>query len=136
MVLVCLLHQLFYFQTYLSEHNWVHRDLAARNILVATNNNVMISDFGLCIRADDNYSTQQHEQRDRRRRLPIKWMAPESLELAQFSTKSDVWSFGVVLFEMFSMGQLPYDDVSPSDMSEWLRVGRRLPRPSLATDEM
>ncbi|RZF41575.1 hypothetical protein LSTR_LSTR000289 [Laodelphax striatellus] len=88
---------------YLGERNIVHRDLAARNILVANEFQVKISDFGLAqtIGNNDYYIIKT------RRYLPIKWYAPESLRNGKYSTRTDVWSYGVTLFEMFSLGEEP-----------------------------
>uniref|UniRef100_A0A914WNH4 Protein kinase domain-containing protein n=1 Tax=Plectus sambesii TaxID=2011161 RepID=A0A914WNH4_9BILA len=112
---------------YLTELGFVHRDLAARNVLVDKAMNAMIGDFGLCRKADNVAFTSKAG------RLPIKWMAIESLKSYQFSTKSDVWSFGVLMFEIFSMGMVPYIDVPQTEMLSYLCAGKRLPRPKNAS---
>lgn len=88
---------------YLGTKNIVHRDLAARNILVVDESHVKISDFGLAqvITSNDYYILKTN------RELPIKWYALESLRNGKFSPKSDVWSFGVTMCEMFSHGEEP-----------------------------
>ncbi|CAJ0924713.1 unnamed protein product, partial [Mesorhabditis belari] len=108
---------------YLSSKNIIHRDVAARNVLVARNKVVKLSDFGLCRFNEITLYTT------RGGRLPIKWMAPESLEFVQFSIRSDIWSYGVFLYEVYSWGLTPYITVLPDEMLAHLRKGARLEAP-------
>lgn len=92
---------------HLFERKIIHRDLAARNILVQNMDCVKISDFGLAQVTDgSNYYIAQSN-----RDLPIKWYAPETLLTQKYSFQSDVWSFGVTMFEMFTYGETPYPNV-------------------------
>lgn len=88
---------------FLEKHNYVHRDLAARNILVGNHNSVKVADFGLS-RAIDEDIYEAHEGA----KFPIKWTAPEACLKNQFSIKSDVWSFGILLTELVTYGRVPY----------------------------
>ncbi|KAH7699313.1 Protein F09A5.2, partial [Aphelenchoides avenae] len=115
--------------TYLSAKKFIHRDLAARNVLV-NQRCLKIADFGLTRYSDDSLYTTKAG------RLPIKWMSPEALKRAEFSTASDVWSFGVLLYEVFSAGNMPYPVVHPSEMLAHLEEGERLERPEHASDQM
>jgi fibroblast growth factor receptor 1 len=124
---------------FLSSKGIIHRDLAARNILIDTERNAKISDFGLCLHVNTAYDSLS-----RRRgvvvcesgRLPIKWLAPESLKQREFSSKSDVWSFGITLFEMYSFGQVPFGKIDVRKLSDHLERGVRPERPDLCGEEM
>ncbi|CAL2051410.1 unnamed protein product [Caenorhabditis brenneri] len=116
--------------SYLASKNFIHRDLAARNILLTKSLTAKISDFGLCRYMDSALYTAKGG------RLPIKWMSIEALKLYEFSSKSDVWSFGVLLFEIFSMGDVPYPTVQQVDMLEHLLAGGRLPQPIKCPNEI
>uniref|UniRef100_A0A0N5AKL1 Protein kinase domain-containing protein n=1 Tax=Syphacia muris TaxID=451379 RepID=A0A0N5AKL1_9BILA len=115
---------------YLNSKDIVHRDIAARNILLDDSFVAKIGDFGLCRYADHTiYHT-------RGGRLPLKWMAIETLKTYEYSSKSDVWSFGVLLYEMFSLGDVPFPDVQPAELIDHLDAGHRLIPPSLCPEAM
>ncbi|VDM36276.1 unnamed protein product [Hydatigera taeniaeformis] len=98
-----------------------HRDLAARNILLTHDRQIKIGDFGLS-RADGSHFTCG--------RISTRWTAPEVLESeANFTLRSDVWSFGVVVWEIYSLGSLPYSEVPNQELLTYLRSGRRLDPP-------
>ena len=88
-------------QEYVSGKNFVHRDLAARNVLISTTKQCKVTDFGL---ARDLYNYDEYQSEGGR--LPIKWMSPEAIFELKFTTESDVWSFGVLMYELFSWGRL------------------------------
>ncbi|XP_060775266.1 macrophage-stimulating protein receptor isoform X2 [Neoarius graeffei] len=119
---------------YLAQKKFVHRDLAARNCMLDETFTVKVADFGMArdIFDKEYYSIQDHK----RAKLPIKWMAIESLQTQKFTTKSDVWSFGVLMWEMLTRGASPYPDVDPYDMTPYLLQGRRLPQPQYCLDSL
>ncbi|XP_028967596.1 proto-oncogene tyrosine-protein kinase receptor Ret [Galendromus occidentalis] len=118
--------------SYLSDMKVIHRDLAARNILVATDFVVKISDFGL---SRDVYEGDTYLKRSRQR-VPVKWMAIESLEDQIYTTRSDVWSFGVVLWEIVSLGATPYPGLSGERLCHLLKQGYRMYQPDNCSDQL
>ncbi|KXJ22590.1 Tyrosine-protein kinase receptor Tie-1 [Exaiptasia diaphana] len=102
----------------------VHRDLAARNVLVGENKICKISDLGLARRIREDVYT-----RTKAARLPVKWMPPESLFHGESSIASDVWSYGVVLWEIFTLGDSPYPKYKGKDIPRLLQQGYRMPKP-------
>ncbi|KAI2648898.1 Ephrin type-A receptor 3 [Labeo rohita] len=111
---------------YLSEMNYVHRDLAARNILVNGNLVCKVSDFGLSRVLEDDpeaaYTT-------RGGKIPIRWTAPEAITYRKFTSASDVWSYGIVMWEVISYGERPYWEMSNQDVIKAIDEGYRLPAP-------
>ncbi|XP_069694421.1 tyrosine-protein kinase transmembrane receptor Ror-like isoform X3 [Periplaneta americana] len=110
---------------YLSGHHYVHRDLAARNCLVGDNLTVKISDFGL---SRDVYSSDYYRVQSKSL-LPVRWMPPESILYGKFTTESDVWSYGVVLWEIYSYGLQPYYGYSNQEVIDMIRSRQLLPCP-------
>uniref|UniRef100_A0A674NUB8 non-specific protein-tyrosine kinase n=1 Tax=Takifugu rubripes TaxID=31033 RepID=A0A674NUB8_TAKRU len=111
---------------YLEGLNMVHRDIAVRNILVATPQCVKLGDFGL-----SRYIEEEEYYTASASRLPIKWMAPESINFRRFTTASDVWMFGVCVWEIFSTAQQPFFWLDNCQVIDQLESGVRLPKPQL-----
>ncbi|KAF6725317.1 Protein-tyrosine kinase 2-beta [Oryzias melastigma] len=109
---------------YLEGLNMVHRDIAVRNVLVASSECVKLGDFGL-----SRYVDEQEYYKASVTRLPIKWMAPESINFRRFTTASDVWMFGVCVWEIFSLAQQPFFWLENSQVIDQLESGVRLPKP-------
>ncbi|UJR37690.1 hypothetical protein I4U23_030385 [Adineta vaga] len=110
---------------YLESYNVIHRDLAARNCLVDKNGRVKVADFGLsrCLQDDEEYFTQRKE-------FPVRWWAVEVLSRGPYTTKADVWSYGITAWEIFSKATLPYAHIAHNHLvSDAVKRGERLKRP-------
>ncbi|XP_030629454.1 epidermal growth factor receptor [Chanos chanos] len=114
---------------YLEERHLVHRDLAARNVLVKTPQHVKITDFGLA----KLLSPDEKEYHADGGKVPIKWMALESILHRTYTHQSDVWSYGVTVWELMTFGTKPYDGIPASEIAGVLEKGERLPQPPICT---
>ncbi|RLU21488.1 hypothetical protein DMN91_005861 [Ooceraea biroi] len=117
---------------YLADIKLVHRDLAARNVLLATGKVCKISDFGL---TRDVYEDDAYLKRSKGR-VPVKWMAPESLADHVYTSKSDVWSFGVLLWELVTLGASPYPGVDVHNLYNLLKTGYRMEKPPNCSQQL
>lgn len=117
----------------MESQKFVHRDLAARNILLASKHQAKISDFGLsrALGSGNNYY-----QASEGGKWPIKWYAPESYTHGTFSHASDVWSFGVTLWEMYSFGKPPYGELLGAEAIKRINEGERLEKPIACPDNV
>ncbi|XP_003389646.2 PREDICTED: tyrosine-protein kinase Fes/Fps-like [Amphimedon queenslandica] len=111
---------------YLESMKCIHRDLAARNCLVGESDIVKISDFGMSREEECGI----YQVSSGSRQIPIKWTAPEALNLGRYTNASDVWSFGILLWETYSLGSTPYPGMSNNEAREQVEAGYRLPPPN------
>uniref|UniRef100_A0A7N8WS73 Tyrosine-protein kinase n=1 Tax=Mastacembelus armatus TaxID=205130 RepID=A0A7N8WS73_9TELE len=116
---------------YLESKNCIHRDLAARNCLVGEGSVLKISDFGMSRQEDDGvYSSSGLKQ------IPIKWTAPEALNYGRYSSDSDVWSYGILLWETFSLGVCPYPGMTNQQAREQVEKGYRMACPQRCPEDV
>jgi len=123
-MLVMYCYQLSAALSYLEGKHFVHRDVAARNVLVSSEDCVKLADFGL-----SRSLTEQCYYKATKGKLPIKWMAPESINFRRFTTASDVWMFGVCMWEIMMFGVKPFQGVKNNDVISKIEEGDRLPLP-------
>ncbi|XP_063313741.1 fibroblast growth factor receptor 3 isoform X3 [Pelobates fuscus] len=117
---------------YLASQKCIHRDLAVRNVLVTEDNVMKIADFGL---ARDIHNIDYYKKTTNGR-LPVKWMAPEALFDRVYTHQSDVWSFGVLLWEIFTLGGSPYPGIPVEELFKLLKEGHRMDKPANCTHEL
>ncbi|KFZ52021.1 Tyrosine-protein kinase BTK, partial [Podiceps cristatus] len=116
---------------YLESKQFLHRDLAARNCLVNDQGIVKVSDFGLSRYVlDDEYTSSMGSK------FPVRWSPPEVLLYSKFSSKSDIWAFGVLMWEVYSLGKMPYERFNNSETTEHVIQGLRLYRPQQASERV
>ncbi|XP_059503656.1 tyrosine-protein kinase Tec isoform X2 [Stegostoma tigrinum] len=114
--------------SYLEANGFIHRDLAARNCLVSESHVVKVSDFGMTRYVlDDQYTSSSGAK------FPVKWSPPEVLHYSKFSSKSDVWSFGVLMWEVYNEGKMPFETKTNAEVVEFISSGCRLYRPKQAS---
>jgi serine/threonine protein kinase len=117
---------------YLSSKHFVHRDLAARNCLLGQDLTAKIGDFGL---SRDIYEKHYYRSKNKRP-LPYKWMAPECIERGLFSIQTDIWSFGVLFWEILDRGSDPYPTIENSNILQYIKSGNRLPKPTYCSETL
>ncbi|XP_034398748.1 tyrosine-protein kinase BTK isoform X2 [Cyclopterus lumpus] len=116
---------------YLESQQYIHRDLAARNCLVDGNGSIKVTDFGLSRYVlDDEYTSSAGSK------FPVRWSPPEVLLYCKFSSKSDIWAYGVLLWEVYTLGRLPYERLNNTEIVDQVSRGLRLFRPQLANEKV
>ncbi|GAV01852.1 hypothetical protein RvY_12496 [Ramazzottius varieornatus] len=122
---------------FLSLKSIVHRDIAARNVLLTKDRIAKVSDFGMARLFEENYVQDTAGQSAS---LPVRWMAPEAITSLSFNERTDVWSYGVLLWEMFSLGLVPYSHVTlagrVTQFAQWLAAGNHLEKPPLCPNNL
>ncbi|XP_041426814.1 fibroblast growth factor receptor 2-like isoform X4 [Xenopus laevis] len=130
--LVSCTYQIARGMEYLASQKCIHRDLAARNVLVTENNVMKIADFGLA----RDVNNIDYYKKTTNGRLPVKWMAPEALFDRVYTHQSDVWSFGVLMWEIFTLGGSPYPGIPVEELFKLLKEGHRMDKPANCTNEL
>nr|XP_023684328.1 tyrosine-protein kinase Lyn-like isoform X1 [Paramormyrops kingsleyae]XP_023684329.1 tyrosine-protein kinase Lyn-like isoform X1 [Paramormyrops kingsleyae] len=116
---------------YIEKKNYIHRDLRAANVLVSESLLCKIADFGLArVIEDDQYTAREGAK------FPIKWTAPEAINYGSFTIKSDMWSFGVLLYEIITYGKMPYPGMSNAEVMTSVQRGYRMPKPENCPSEL
>jgi proto-oncogene tyrosine-protein kinase Ret len=126
-------HQIAKGMTYIAQGGVIHRDVAARNCMIGAGGRIKVSDFGMAV--ERGYYRVASGKTEK---VPVKWMAPESIEDHIYTHKTDVWSFGVTCWEVFTCGAVPYPGLNPLNVQRELKLGRRLERPknTVCSDEI
>nr|CAH8829690.1 unnamed protein product [Trichobilharzia regenti] len=116
---------------YFESLSLIHRDVAARNVVITEGYVAKLCDFGYTSTLDEcNYGYLQMDKDY----LPLRWMAPECVDTNYFTSKCDVWSFGILLWELFTLGNTPYSEIATDEVIDWVNQGNRNPRPYLSTE--